>query len=87
MQQARAALDRKHKRFGQGGGRFGRAGVLGLFSAQVLMATCIAALALFLPVEVAALTIPGVLAAAAAAAGLAGRKQVADLAELPDRAP
>ncbi|MFJ2747308.1 phage holin family protein [Streptomyces sp. NPDC087297] len=81
-QPARAAMDRKRN-------RVGTAGVLGLFAAQVLMATCIAAVALFLPVGVAALTITGVLAAAAAAAGLAGRPQVADLAdlaELPDRA-
>ncbi|MFG2988344.1 phage holin family protein [Streptomyces sp. NPDC048257] len=87
MQLARAEMTRKGKRFGKGGGLFGTVGVLGLFVTQVLMATCIAAVALVLPVWVAALTITGGLAAAAAAAGLAGKRQAAKAgAPIPEQA-
>ncbi|WP_411103171.1 phage holin family protein [Streptomyces sp. cmx-4-9] len=77
MQLARAEMTRKGKRFGKGGGLFGGAGLLGLLAAQALVATCIAALALVLPVWASALIVTAVLALAAAVAAMAGKKQIA----------
>lgn len=53
------------------------ADVLGLFAAQALLATCIAAVALVLPVSTAALAIAGLVAAAAAVTALAGKQRKA----------
>ncbi|AWZ06994.1 MULTISPECIES: phage holin family protein [unclassified Streptomyces] len=102
MQLARAEMTEKGKRYGTGGGLFAAAGVLGLFAAQALLATCIAALALVLPVWVAALAISGVLAAVATATALVGKRWItqagapipeqtlnsvkADLAEVKEKA-
>lgn len=52
-------------------------GVLGLFTAQALLATCLAALALVLPVGVAVFAITGTLAAAGTVTALAGKRQIA----------
>ncbi|MFI2780534.1 phage holin family protein [Streptomyces sp. ALB3] len=102
MRLARAEMAQKGKRFGKGGGLFGAAGLIGILAAQALMVTCIAALALVLPVWASALIVTAVLAAVAAAAALAGKKQVdragspapeqtvdsvkADLAEIKEKA-
>ncbi|MFC9948436.1 phage holin family protein [Streptomyces pratensis] len=77
MRLARAEMTQKGKRFGKGGGLFGAAGLIGILAAQALITTCIAALALVLPVWASALIVTAVLAAVAAAAALAGKKQVA----------
>ncbi|MGW1727617.1 phage holin family protein [Streptomyces sp. NPDC002306] len=74
---ARAEMTRKGKRFGKGGGLFGAAGLLGLLAAQALIAACIAALALVLPVWASALILTAVLAVVAAVAALIGKKQIA----------
>ncbi|MEU4358318.1 phage holin family protein [Streptomyces virginiae] len=77
MQLARAEMTQKGKRFGKGGGLFGAAGVLGFLAAQALTATCIAALALVLPLWASALIIAVALAIVAAVMATAGKKQVA----------
>ncbi|BAG17000.1 phage holin family protein [Streptomyces griseus] len=74
---ARSEMTEKGKRFGKGGGLFGAAGIVGILAAQALVATCIAALALALPLWAAALIVTVVLAAVAGMAALAGKKQVA----------
>ncbi|MEV5580859.1 phage holin family protein [Streptomyces parvus] len=102
MQLARSEMAEKGRRFGKGGGLFGAAGFVGILAAQALVATCIAALALALPLWAAALIVTAVLAAVAGAAALAGKKQIAragtpapeqtidsvkaDLAEVKERA-
>ncbi|MGW0641569.1 MULTISPECIES: phage holin family protein [Streptomyces] len=102
MRLARSEMAEKGKRFGKGGGLFGTAGIVGILAAQALVATCIAALALALPLWAAALIVTAVLAAVAGAAALAGKKQIAragtptpeqtidsvkaDLAEVKERA-
>ncbi|MFJ4840483.1 phage holin family protein [Streptomyces sp. NPDC088746] len=78
MRLARAEMTQKGKRFGKGGGLFGAASLIGILAAQALVATCIVALALVLPLWASALVVTAVLAAAAAAAALAGRKQIAE---------
>ncbi|MFE5490647.1 phage holin family protein [Streptomyces virginiae] len=77
MQLARAEMTQKGKRFGKGGGLFGAAGMLGFLAAQALTATCIAALALVLPLWASALIITVALAVVAAVMAMAGKKQVA----------
>ncbi|WP_371621507.1 phage holin family protein [Streptomyces sp. NBC_01116] len=77
MQLARAEMTQKSKRYGKGGGLFGAAGLLGLLAVQALVVTCIAALALTLPVWAAALIVAAVLAAIAGVVALAGTKQFA----------
>lgn len=74
---ARSEQTQKGRRYGRGGGLFGTAGVVGILAAQALVATCIAVLALVLPVWAAALVVTAVLAAVAAATALAGKKQMA----------
>ncbi|MER5812561.1 phage holin family protein [Streptomyces sp. NPDC002033] len=78
MQLARAEMTEKGKRFGKGGGLVGTAGLIAILAAQALVATCIAALALVLPVWASALIVTAVLAVAAAVAGAAGKKQFAE---------
>ncbi|MEU6313313.1 phage holin family protein [Streptomyces sp. NPDC047014] len=78
MQLARAEMTQKGKRFGLGGGLFGGAGLVGILSAQALVAAGIAALALVLPFWASALIVAAVLAVVAAVLALAGKKQVAE---------
>ncbi|MFJ8748974.1 phage holin family protein [Streptomyces sp. NPDC102441] len=78
MQLARAEMSQKGKRYGKGGGLLGAAGLTGILAAQALVATCIAALALVLPLWAAALIVTAVLAAVAAVAALAGKKQITE---------
>ncbi|MFB7176208.1 phage holin family protein [Streptomyces sp. NPDC056257] len=78
MQLARAEMTQKGKRFGKGGGFFGAAGLIGILAAQALVATCIAALALVLPVWASALILTAVLAVVAAVTALAGKKQISE---------
>ncbi|MFE4257263.1 phage holin family protein [Streptomyces sp. NPDC056883] len=77
MRLARTEMTDKGKRYGKGGGLFGAAGLLGVLALQALTATCIAALALVLPLWASALVITAVLGIVAALTVLAGRKQVA----------
>ncbi|SCE46266.1 phage holin family protein [Streptomyces sp. OspMP-M43] len=77
MQLARSEMTQKGRRYGKGGDLFGTAGLLGILAAQALAVTCIAALALALPVWAAALIVTTVLAAVAGVAALAGKKQIA----------
>ncbi|MFJ6755387.1 MULTISPECIES: phage holin family protein [unclassified Streptomyces] len=77
MQLARAEMTQKGKRYGKGGGLFGTAGVTGFLALQALVATCIAALALVLPVWASALVLTAVLAIVAGGTALAGKKQFA----------
>ncbi|MFF1556236.1 phage holin family protein [Streptomyces sp. NPDC058279] len=77
MRLARVEMTQKGKRFGKGGGLFGAAGLIGVLAAQALVATCIAALALVLPVWAAALIVTAVLGAMAAWAAMSGKKQIA----------
>ncbi|MEW1635314.1 phage holin family protein [Streptomyces sp. NPDC093801] len=102
MQLAREEMTQKGKRYGKGGGLFGVTGVVGLLALQALTATCIAALALVLPVWAAALVITGALGIVAAGTALAGKGQFdragtptpeqtmdsvkADLAEIKEKA-
>ncbi|GAA0461619.1 phage holin family protein [Streptomyces stramineus] len=76
MQLARAEMTRKGKRYGAGGGLFGGAGLVGVLTAQALVAAAIAALALVLPVWASALILAGVLATVAAVMAVAGKKQI-----------
>ncbi|MFE9909884.1 phage holin family protein [Streptomyces clavifer] len=78
MQLARAEMTEKGRHFGKGGGLFGAAGLVGILAAQALIVTCIAALALVLPVWASALIVSLVLAAVATTAALAGKKQIAE---------
>ncbi|MFD9368393.1 phage holin family protein [Streptomyces sp. NPDC060020] len=77
MQLARAEMTQKNKRYGKGGGLFGTAGIVGILALQALVATCIAALALVLPVWASAVVITAVLGIVAGGTALAGRKQIA----------
>ncbi|MEU8779803.1 phage holin family protein [Streptomyces sp. NPDC048606] len=76
MRLARAEMTQKGKRYGKGGGLLGAAGLIAVLALQALTATCIAALALVLPVWASALIVTVVLGVAAALATLAGRKQI-----------
>ncbi|WP_328965453.1 hypothetical protein [Streptomyces virginiae] len=64
------------ERHGTGGGPFAAVG-RPLFTTEALPATCLAALALVLPVGVAAFAITGTLAAAGTVTALAGKRPVA----------
>ncbi|MEU6760054.1 phage holin family protein [Streptomyces sp. NPDC046685] len=77
MQLLRVEMTQKGKRYGKGGGLFGATGVIGYLALQALTATCIAALALVLPVWASALIIAAVLGIAAGWTALAGKKQIA----------
>ncbi|MCY0950519.1 phage holin family protein [Streptomyces sp. H27-S2] len=77
MQLARAEMTQKGRRYGKGGGLFGAAGLIGILALQALVAACIAALALVLPVWAAALIVTAVLGVVAAVTALAGKKQIA----------
>ncbi|MFE5539900.1 phage holin family protein [Streptomyces sp. NPDC056492] len=77
MQLARAEMTQKGKRYGKGGGLLGTAGLVGFLALQALAATCIAALALVLPVWASALVITAVLGIVAGGTALAGKKQIA----------
>ncbi|WP_030722587.1 phage holin family protein [Streptomyces sp. NRRL F-2580] len=77
MQLARAEMTQKSKRYGKGGGLFGAAGIAGILALQALVATCIAALALVLPVWASAVIITAVLGIVAGGTALAGKKQIA----------
>ncbi|MFD9406510.1 phage holin family protein [Streptomyces sp. NPDC059989] len=79
MEPARAEMTEEGKRYRTGGGFFAAAGVRGLLGAQALLATCIAALALVLPVWAAGPAITAVLVAAAAVKALAGKRHIAQV--------
>ncbi|WP_037679314.1 phage holin family protein [Streptomyces griseus] len=73
---AQAEMKEKGKRYGKGGGLFGGAGVVGFLTAQALVATVIAALAVTLPVWAAGLIVTTVLGVIAAVMAMSGKKQV-----------
>ncbi|MEV8529068.1 MULTISPECIES: phage holin family protein [unclassified Streptomyces] len=76
MRLAQAEMKEKGKRYGKGGGLFAGAGAVGFLTLQALVATAIAALALWLPVWAAALVITAVLGVIAAVMAMSGKKQV-----------
>jgi uncharacterized membrane protein YqjE len=73
---AQAELTQKGKRAGLGLGMFSVAGLLALFGLATLIATAVIALSLAVPAWAAGLIVAAVLLAAAAGAGLAGKKEV-----------
>ncbi len=84
---AQAEMKEKGKRYGRGGGLFGGAGLVGFLALQALVATAIAALAVPLPVWVAALIVTGVLGAVAALMAVTGKKEVSRAAPpVPEKA-
>jgi uncharacterized membrane protein YqjE len=84
---AQAEVAEKGKRAGVGIGMFSVAGLLAFFGIATLITTAILALALVVDAWLAALLVALVLLAAAAVAGLVGRKKVAEAAPpKPERA-
>jgi uncharacterized membrane protein YqjE len=77
---ARLELTEKGKRAGIGAGLLGGAGVVALYGGAALLAAVIAALALAMPVWVAALIVGAALMALAGVLGLRGRQQVSTAA-------
>ena len=73
---AKAELAEKGKRAGLGAGMLGAAGVLALYGLGALIATVIAALALVMPVWLAALIVAIVIFIVAGVLGLLGRGQI-----------
>ncbi|MEV5438611.1 phage holin family protein [Streptomyces sp. NPDC052682] len=73
---AQAEMKEKGKRYGKGGGLFGGAGVVGFLTAQALVATAIAALAVPLPVWAAALIVTAVLGLITVIMAMSGKKQI-----------
>jgi uncharacterized membrane protein YqjE len=73
---ARAEMTEKGKRAGKGAGLLGVGGVLALYGLGALFVTIGAALALVMPVWLAALIVTVVVFAAAGVAALVGKKQV-----------
>ena len=87
MRLAQAEVAEKGKRAGLGIGMFSVAGLLAFFSLGSLVATAIIALALVVDAWLAALIVALVLLAAAAVAGMVGKKKVAEAAPpAPERA-
>ncbi len=74
---AKAEMTEKGKRAGLGVGQLGGAGVAGLYALGALTACIIAALALAMPVWVAALIVTIIYAAVAAVLYFTGRRQLA----------
>jgi len=77
---AQVEVKGKAKKAGLGVGMFGAAGLLALYGVGVLIATAILALALAVDAWLAALIVAVVLLAAAAIAGLVGKKRVQEAA-------
>ncbi|AEV83350.1 membrane protein [Actinoplanes sp. SE50] len=75
---ARMEMVEKGKRAGKGAGLLGAAGVLAMYGAGALLVAAGAALALAMPVWLAALIVTAVLFAGAGIAALVGRRQVRD---------
>lgn len=73
---ARIEMTEKGKKAGKGAGLLGAAGVIALYGLGALFVTIGAALALVMPVWVAALIVTVVLFAAAGIAAMIGRKEV-----------
>ncbi|MFI6851621.1 phage holin family protein [Streptomyces sp. NPDC050416] len=80
MRLAQAEMREKGKRYGKGGGLFGGAGLVGFLTAQALVATVTAALAVPLPVWAAALIVTAVLGVITAVLAVKGRKEVSQAA-------
>lgn len=76
LELARSELTEKGKRAGVGAGLAGAAGVVALFGAAALTTAAIAAMALVIPVWLAALIVGVVLLAGAGALALAGRNNL-----------
>jgi hypothetical protein len=73
---AKAEVTQTAKRTGIGIGELGGAALIGLFALACLTACAIAALALAMPVWLAALVVAAVYGAAAAFLGLSGKRQI-----------
>ncbi|MEU3446811.1 phage holin family protein [Streptomyces thermolilacinus] len=87
LRTAQAELAQKGRRAGVGGGLIGGATAVAYIGLMALAGTCVALLALVLPVWAAALIVTGVLFLVAAVLGLAGRAQMRRaVPPLPERA-
>jgi len=87
MRLAQAELTQKGKKAGLGIGLFSVAGLLGFLALATLIATAVLALDLAMPAWLAALIVALVLLAAAGAAALVGKKEVAQAGPAaPERA-
>jgi len=82
---ARAEMLEKAQKGGKAGGLFGAAAVGGLLAAMALVTCCIAALAIVMPLWLAALIMGVLLALAACGAFLAGRKRFRSINPVPER--
>lgn len=85
MRLAKAEVKEKAQQAGQAGGMFGGAAVCGLFAGACLVVTCIAALALAMPVWLAALIMAVCLGCAAWAMFLGGRNRMKQVNPVPER--
>lgn len=82
---ARAELGEKAKKAGKAGGLLGAAAVTGLFSGACAVTTCIAALALAMPLWLAALIMSIFLVCIAAACYFGGKKRMKQIDPVPER--
>jgi protein-S-isoprenylcysteine O-methyltransferase Ste14 len=82
---ARAEMTEKAQRAGKAGALIGGAAVGGLLAAAAVVATCIAALALVVPVWLASLIMTVVLGCVAAVCFFAGRAKLRRLSPVPEQ--
>ncbi|MBZ5580831.1 MAG: phage holin family protein [Acidobacteriia bacterium] len=82
---ARTEMTEKARRAGKAGGLLGAAAVSGLFAAACLVVTCIAALALAMPVWLAALLTAIFLACIAGACYAGGRSRLRKVNPVPEQ--
>lgn len=82
---ARAEMTEKAGKFGKAGGLFGAAALCGLMGFACLVLAGVAALALVMPVWLAALVISLCLVCIAAAAYAGGRSKMKDINPVPER--
>jgi hypothetical protein len=82
---AKAEVGENAKKAGSAAGMFGGAAVCGLLGGMALVATCIAALALFMPVWLGALIMTVVLLCGGGAMYFAGRSKLRNVNAVPER--
>jgi len=75
MRLAQAEMKEKGKRYGKGGGLFGGAGLVGFLTAQAMVATAIAGLAVPMPLWAAALIVTAVLGVITGVMVMSGKRQ------------
>jgi Flp pilus assembly protein TadB len=85
MRLAKVEIKEKAQQAGQAGGLFGGAAVCGIFAGACLVVTCIAALALAMPVWLAALVMAVCLGCTAWGLFLGGRNSIKQVNPVPER--